>query len=186
MNTAEQAKPDPAATIARMGLTVTSVFVPFSQSRNKGEKHPSLNWKISLQKDGRDILTTDYGAGSAHCPAYKASVRALGGPNSVMRQDAIKWECEHGYAAVVMEAINYTAKGKRLEPNALDVISSLVLDSSVLDSSGFEDWAGEFGYDTDSREAEKTYRACLEIALKLRNGIGEAALAELREAFQDY
>ena len=26
----------------------------------------------------------------------------------------------------------------------------------------------------------------LEIALKLRNGIGEAGLSELREAFQDY
>ena len=46
---------------------------------------------------------------------------------------------------------------------------------------------GEYlGYDPDSRKAEGIYRACLELALKLRNGLGEKLLAELREAVADY
>ena len=48
------------------------------------------------------------------------------------------------------------------------------------------EWAKDFGYDTDSRKAETTYRACLEIALQLRNGIGEAGFTRLQEASFDY
>jgi hypothetical protein len=58
--------------------------------------------------------------------------------------------------------------------------------TSVLDSGSFEEWAADYGFDTDSRKAETTYRACLDIALKLRNGIGEDGLRKLQEAFQDY
>lgn len=64
--------------------------------------------------------------------------------------------------------------------------NSLVSDADVLDCSTFEEWADNLGYDKDSRKAEATYRECLALALKLRNGLGEAALAELREAAQDY
>jgi hypothetical protein len=182
-------------TLAKMGLTVTSEFIAFSKSRNANEKHPSLNWKVTLRKDGRAILTTDYSAGAAHCPAYKASVREMGGRDSIMRDAAIRFECESGFAAVAFDNANspngyqvrqLNAKGKSLQPNALDVIASLVMDSSVLDESSFEDWASSLGYDVDSRKAETMYRACLDIALKLRNGIGESGLSELREAFRDY
>ena len=57
-------------TAAKLGLTMTADFVPWSLSRNAGEKDPSLNWKITLHKDGRPFLTTDYMAGSGHCPSY--------------------------------------------------------------------------------------------------------------------
>lgn len=180
---------DLQATVDRLGLTVTSIFVPWSQSRNKGKKQPSLNWQVTLQKGGRDILTTDYMAGSGHCPAYKAPAKGLhgmGGPNSLIRHEAINWECEHGRTARIGQGTGMTFGGAAIVPSLLDVIYSLVMDSDVLESVGFEDWASNYGYNVDSRQAEKTYRACLEIALKLRNGIGEAALAELREAFAEY
>jgi hypothetical protein len=67
-----------------------------------------------------------------------------------------------------------------------DVLASLVMDSSAIDYSTYEEWAGDCGHDPDSRKGEAIYRACLEIALKLRNGLGEAGLAALREAAQDY
>ncbi len=37
-----------------------------------------------------------------------------------------------------------------------------------------------------SRKAEAIYRACIETALQLRAGIGEAAMSALRDACQDY
>ena len=199
-----------------LGLTMQAKFVPWSKSRSKDEKSPSLNWEVTISKtikvpkmrqrenynpktespvmahealDGqftdRDsvILTTDYGAGCGHCPSYKASVKELGNRNSVMRDEAIRKECETGLPTVG----GYTNRSSNpILPDFCDVLASLASDASVLDSGTFEEWAGEFGYDTDSRKAEATYRACLEIALKLRNGIGEDGLRRLQEACQDY
>ncbi|TIW00620.1 MAG: hypothetical protein E5V77_09360 [Mesorhizobium sp.] len=67
-------------------------------------------------------------------------------------------------------------------PSIGDVLQSLARDSDVLDAGGFESWAADYGYDTDSRAAESIYRACLEIAMKLRAGLGESLLAEIRLA----
>ena len=159
-----------------LGLTMDAKFVPWSQSRNKGEEQPSLNWSVTIRRNGRDVLTIDYSAGIAHCSAYSAP--GLGLPNSINRYNAIKFECEHGRGHV-----NGT---KPLMPKLEDVFYSLVLDSSVLDESSFESWAASFGYDSDSRKAEKIYRDCLEIALKLRNALGDTGLALLKEACQDY
>lgn len=178
-----------AAAMAKHGLSITSEFVPFSKSRNakpreSGNPWRSLNWTVTLHKAARPILTTDYAAGEGHAPASKASLTELGGTNSIMRHEAISYELEHG---VTYKARTFGAGSrKKFEPDACDVMHSLVSDSDVLDCSTFEEWASNLGYDTDSRKAEAIYRACLEIALKLRNGLGEAALQELREACQDY
>lgn len=37
-----------------LGLTMTAEFVPWSKSRNAGEKQPSLNWKVTLSNARRD------------------------------------------------------------------------------------------------------------------------------------
>lgn len=196
------------AAMAALGLTISSEFVPFSKSRNakvdkaNGKPWRSLNWRVTLIRrwevpalaSSKPILTTDYAAGEAHCPAYKASVKQMGNRDSIMRDAAIAYECEHGRPALAYDsansprgfAVSEVKGGKSIEPDACDVMHSLIMDSDVLDASGFEEWASNYGYDIDSRSAEATYRACLEIALKLRNGIGEEGLKLLRDACQDY
>lgn len=172
---------DIEAIAADLGLTLESEFVPFSKSRNASEKQPSLNWKVTLKRNGRPILTTDYMAGSGHCPAYKQ------GDRSIARVDAVKAECELGLTCRI-DAGGYpiSMRSKPILPNFADVLHSLASDADVIDAGGFEEWAGNLGYDTDSRKAEATYRACLDIALKLRSGLGDDGLAKLREATQDY
>lgn len=171
------------AAMQTLGLVVSAKFVPFSQSRNKGEKNPSLNWIVTLARNGREILSTDYMAGSGHAPANKCQDKPA-------KHWMVAWECEHGGTAIGCrwgrDPEAYGTKPGSLKPDACDVIHSLVLDSEVLDYATFESWASDFGYDADSRKAEKIYQACLAIALPLRNGIGEAGLAMLREAGQDY
>jgi len=49
------------------GIKVESVFVPFSQSRNKGDKNMSLNWVVTIKKNDRVILSTDYLTVLAYC-----------------------------------------------------------------------------------------------------------------------
>ena len=185
-----------AAFMAEYGVTVEAVFVPFSQSRNKGEKSPSLNWVVTVKRNGRPVLFTDYMSGCGHCPGNKAKM-----PDDFDRHPrnwtplVTAWECENGYRATWSRWGGFarwkggtmtTTKEQGLKPDPCDVLYSLAMDSSVLDAGGFESWAADYGFDSDSRSAEAIYKACLEIALKLRAGIGEAGLAALAEASQDY
>ena len=156
-------------------------FVPFSKSRNKADKSPSLNYKVKVLKGEREVLETDYMMGCAHCPGYKNFK-----PNSFNQNQVIKAECETGFKHNIFANQTLVKTKSAIRPHAADVFYSLVLDSDVIEYSSFEDWAGCFGYDADSRKAEKIYRDCLDIALKLKNGIGDAVLNELREALQDY
>ena len=192
------------------GVTMSAQFVPFSQSRNKGEESPSLNWRVTLHKrysgvhagmsssnerldipaETRDILTTDYSAGCAHCPAYKRNDFKPGDKKFFTRR-AIAHECETGFEAgdVTEGWIGDKKKeGRRVRilPEFDSVLWSLSMDSSVIDAGGFEQWAADLGYDTDSRKAEVIYRECLDIALKLRAALGNEAMRELAEAGQDY
>jgi hypothetical protein len=175
------ARPELNSAIDKLGLTIESKFVPWSQSRNKDEKHPSLNWRVTVKRRGADVLTTDYMAGSGHCPASKRKDR-------YMKEQLIMWECEHGKRAFAGPSTDRIMQADKqpITPDPLDVIHSLVMDSDVINHSTFESWASEFGYDTDSRKAESIYRACLDIALKLRNAIGDDGMRQLQQAGQDY
>lgn len=162
------------------GVDVQSVFVPFSRSRN-AKPNPalrdlSLNWRCTILVHGCAILTTDYQQGIGHC-TIGLKVRL-----SVADVEAIRAECETGRACQPG-----LLPGKRLAgPTPADVLACLLSDASALDYPSYEDWAADLGYDPDSRKGEKDYRACLEIALKLRAGLGEQRMAALRDAAQDY
>lgn len=169
--------------IAALGITYNAEFVPFSRSRDANPKaHPSimqLNWSVTLTRSGRR-LTTDYSQGIAHIPGYKPSV---------WNTDFTAWvrdACETGKVRRDPFAPSYGYATSIPAPALRDVLYALVSDASVLDYPSFEEWASEFGYDTDSRKAEQTYRACMEIALQLRAMLGDKALTELRDLFSGY
>jgi hypothetical protein len=170
------------------GIEYAAEFVPQSKSRNAGEKAPSLNWRVTLRKNGR-TLTTDYMQGCAHIPHYEQRFA-----NLVIYDAAVRKACETGLSVLRAGQKNgydacggdnfWGARAKPIPPPAfVDVLASLVLDSDVIDYPRFDDWAETYGYETDSRTAEKTYRACLEIALQVRQMLD---LDAAREAFQDY
>jgi hypothetical protein len=156
------------------GLTVESGFVPWSQSRNKHEKHRSLNWRITLKRHGQDVLTTDYSAGEGYCPSYKQ------GRRNVDQATAIAFECEKGHEA---RRFGY---GGPIRPDPVDVVWSLASDARVLDYPTYEVWADDTGYDPDSRKGERIYRECLANALKLRAALGDGGLVKLIKAGEDY
>ena len=63
-------------------------------------------------------------------------------------------------------------------PKGADVVSCLLSDASSSDC-GFEDWCGEFGYDTDSRSALDTYLVCQNTEKKLVGLFGLELFREL-------
>lgn len=164
-------------------LALKCEFVPHSRSRNykptknDREKLESwmINWKVTLLKDGREVITTDYSQGIGHHPEYERNGR---GGMVVAVFDALEKSLETGF---------YGMRKKLPEPKLEDVLYSLIMDSDVLEYSNFEEYAKYTGFcDPDSRKGEKIYRDCLEIALKLRSHLGEKLMSDLREAFQDY
>ena len=58
-------------------------------------------------------------------------------------------------------------------PKLEDVLYCLFLDASGYDNLlQFEEWAEEYGYDTDSRKAEEIYNNCNTNARKLHKALG--------------
>lgn len=66
------------------------------------------------------------------------------------------------------------------EPTAADVLACLISDTrEFIDRCGasFEEWCSDFGYDTDSRQAETVYRQCEQLAPKVERFCGDALSA---------
>ena len=153
--------------INAMGITLKAEFVPFSFSRNRNETYPSLNWTVKILFKGNEIVQTSYSAGYGHAPSYKGFK---------ISQDVIS-ECESGKSRI--------GPGVKILPKITDVIHSLVTECDVLGLESFEQWAGEYGYDPDSRKAEKIYQDCRIQSMKFI-AIGKDNLEKLRELFEDY
>lgn len=168
-----------------LGLSVSAVFVPWSKSRNFDPKakvsERSLNWRVTIKRDGRDVLTTDYSAGVGHCPSYKQGARW-----TLDYASTIEFETEKGHAARHMATLSAAMAGKAILPDAANVLASLAMDAGAIDAATYEEWAADYGYDPDSRKGEAIYRACLETALKLRSALGEAGLQTLRDAAAEH
>lgn len=182
----EIAREELSVILVQERIDIRAKFVPFSQSRNAGEKHKSLNWKIDLVRNADTakpvtmIADIDYSQGAAYAPAYKKSWQVWGGKG--WKELALGIECESGRIAQGGVACPPKASAKDIPvPCVVDIISSLCLDSDVLNYGKFDDWADCFGYDTDSRNAESIYRACLKIALQMRAVFGDELLPKMQD-----
>ena len=165
-------------------IAVESVFVPFSKSRNAGSEHPTANWKVTLTHNGRPVVEADYTAGAAHLPSYKK----LGKDARKLWADKIlRLEAETGRPHRDFSWGAAPVPGSKIiQPNRLDVVNALLLDGEAIEYASFEDWASEFGFDSDSIKAKANYDECLSIGLRLRASLGDTLMAKLREAFADY
>lgn len=68
------------------------------------------------------------------------------------------------------------------KPKVYDVESALVRDAECFESSrDFKDFCWEFGYDTDSRKAERAYNDCKNIFCDLIKTVGTDGFQELKE-----
>ncbi len=85
------------------------------------------------------------------------------------------WKCRLRYNGKDQRRsmLVYYSMGSALTdpPTVEDVLNSLVSDSNALDQS-FEYWCSEFGMDTDSRRAERTYNQCRKLSKHLKTFLG--------------
>ena len=150
-----------------LGVDIEATYVPHKTAAGES---PTLRWIVSVRRNGRPFYETTYSAGCAHSPEY---MRHGGRVTS-----AVVSECETG-------VVYGTHATPVPPPDAADVVHSLIMDASTTDEE-FEDWASNYGYDPDSREAERIYKACRLTAAALRRAFTRDELTQLEEAFSDY
>ena len=174
--------------IKENNLSLTTKFVPFSISRNAEEDHKTLNWKVTLT-NGKQKLTVDYQKGIAHLP-YPQTTYLKPYQKKVIEK-IIDESVESGIAKQVVLTENDVNVGfKKVifpTPDLPEILQCLVNDSNVKDYVSFEEWAPEFGYDPDSRKAEKVYNECKKITgefLKIIGGVDK--IDYLQEVLSEY
>ena len=70
-------------------------------------------------------------------------------------------------------------------PTQASVLHALIWDADSSEQP-FRDWCSDFGFDTDSRKAERMYFDCQDTAEKLRKAFKPHQLDTLRELLEDY
>jgi hypothetical protein len=164
-------------------VAMTTEFVPFRFSRNKNEKQKNVNWRVTVgvrQRDHHtDILeksfTFEYSQGIGTIPHY----------DLFKRDERIQFTnevAEYG----TLPRLSILLACRVPYPQLADIFYSLVMDASAIDHIIFEDWAESFGYDADSREAEKIYNACRESGVNLIKLIGRDGLAKLQKIYEEF
>ena len=126
-------------------------------------------WCVSFAA-GKSRFETDYYTGLGHRKPVKGAENRI---ESKYPKSSI------GYAAWQKAYV------KPIAPCAADVLYSLVLDSSAIDTS-FDYWCSDYGYDADSISALNTYQACCKIAKELRSVFTHAQVETLRGLLEDY
>lgn len=170
----------PTEIVKKLNLSVRYEFVPFKHSRFRDDKQCNLNWRATLLSGEKEVITIDYSAGQAWCPAFQRKDKYL-------KKEMIQMECESGkQVRYSPHTDSVTTTKKDIIPNDLDVLHALVNDIDVVNYGTFEGWCNDLGYNPDSMKDEKIYLTCVAHALRLRKALGDDALHELREAFQDY
>lgn len=135
-------------------ITYSAQFVPFSEGRNSKEKYLSLNWKITLSTRYGLNMVTDYHQGIGHLPIRSSTY-------------ADKYCVEDGKYLSEPDQNNVQYFIALPEPKIEDILGCLISDAQCCDGQDFEEFADEFGYDKDSRSAEKIFNSCLHIYKEL-------------------
>lgn len=83
--------------------------------------------------------------------------------NAINNQGTRHFKCRISSGALAMNGFNlYFSQGSAhtADPTAAEVLDCLASGAASVENAGsFEDWAEELGFETDSRKAEKAYKA---------------------------
>ena len=130
---------------------------------------------------GHTMTDTDTMTGAAFIARYGIRHRSTGG---TLERDADGWEHYAWNVTLTSERTgrSFTTpyrmgtahrdrNGTPTRPKPADVIKSLALDISSADQT-WDEWAADYGYDTDSRKAHALWETCRKIREDLANLCG--------------
>lgn len=153
---------------------------------------PCIAFNVALDYKGRKVLSTSFKMGVGHVDITKAKIgRAINNWSEDMDAMLSSWK-RNPYAQFKDKALQARVAAKLalaqgVKPSLEDVLHSLLSDGEAFfNAQSFEDWASEYGYETDSRKAEAIYRECDNIGRKIAAAVEPDAIKAAREILQDY
>ena len=94
--------------------------------------------------------------------------------------DAFQYYTGLGHRKHANSALADVAGGVPQTPELFDVLWAISQDATAVRSS-FEDWAGDYGYDSDSIRAKRIYEQCVENGHRLGKLFSEELIEGIRE-----
>lgn len=188
MNTETKTKIDEL--IARLGIGMSHTPPTLESEETKRDGKPGfwhhLAFAVTLTRDKKTVWAGPYKMGLGNFkakPLAKAWLRSQ--PWEKLVHGITDRELSAGTQSVIRAHISHNLLTGG--PSLPAVLCSLLSDGAgYFDRLSFEEWAGNYGYDEDSRTAERMFHACQETGRKLARAFAPTEIQELREAFQDY
>lgn len=175
------AKRDCLALIASLGIKTTITGGGYAERREKPEDKPwaHFRWACEAERKGKIAHFDDYKTGVGH-----AVFQDLRPPMS--EGFTVKERAKNGTFHLFTLPGTRAAAARYLKPSppdAADILGSYARDFiDAHDAGCFEEWASNYGYDTDSRSAEERYQACLNSRKPLLAlGLAHHQIAKLAE-----
>lgn len=161
----------------------TSIGAPVADVK---EEWPNILYRFTFSRNGKS-LSTEYrlGVGHVQWPKRYEDIPA-GGDAAVFNtlrsnpNAQLKNKLEHALAAALLARI------QKVTPKPHEVLSAICDDGISAHVSSFDDYAANFGMDSDSIKARRIYDHCAELYHKVCALIGDenvTKFAELRAQF---
>lgn len=147
------------------------------QNLYKGLDGDQFVWSCTLHRAMKSY-TFRYSAGLAHCTHNR--------PLDVIAKEEVTPSLRDKLSPRQM--VDFRDGAHWIYPNEPTLESLLYCmqsDARAGDHSTFEEFASEFGYDEDSRKAEKIWIACREVDAKMRDLLGADYDAFMNENFDE-
>lgn len=101
-------------------------------------------------------------------------------PDNLMSDSATHYKCRITHGRFGFNLYFSQGAAHTQPPTVGAVLDCLASDAAGYENAGsFEDWASEYGYDTDSRSAEKIYRVVKRQVEQLKRTLGSELYEQL-------
>jgi hypothetical protein len=144
-----------------------------------------LEYTVRIRHNGNLVIAIPYRMGIGFVDLKKPLLRYLYSFTANEEAMFYAWK-KSPYAnfkdkALQLRVAVKLANSQKVKPQLANVLHSLMLDGEAFfNAQSFEDWAGEFGYDQDSRKAEATYRECDRIGRILANKLDKETIRKVQ------
>jgi len=177
---------DPTKDGFGLGFSLT-IGEPYYEITEGEHKIPFVRWPVTLEKAGRKVCEVKYGKGVGHF--HKAAMSARKGwTEHKVAGRYVRLSPDENFVLLAWQdrpqanfldkrlwgslCVKLAKADKSTHPTLAEVLGSLIMDGSAdFNAQSFEDWASEYGYDTDSRKAEGIYNECVRIGRALRQSM---------------
>lgn len=166
--------------VAYVGVAADQRSTHKPDTRELSQPWRHFLWACTLKFQGR-TYSTEYRLGLGHCKRVPL-LSSHKAPREAVTTEIARALKPYGRVSIA-DTEGYVIP---TAPSLSDVLQSLASDArGALNARDFEDFCGEYGYDTDSRSAEKVYAACTQVHLELYKLLGGSLYEQLLDCTEE-